>query len=402
MLERHSMLTTVLAASTITGLVVAGIHLFDGSSTRTTWWSDLTQTSVTTLGTNATNAPAVRLAQATPTTGSEQNASQSGQTERASVWAATAAGRVEPRGGEIAITPEASGLIVGVYAKVGQSVRAGDLLVQLKEDELEARRDGVLSEIDVRRRERAEDPAAEEDAAAAQAAEPRREAEDAVFEAELALHAAKRARDRTFVNVTRGTATPSDLEAARTSVDEAKLSLTEKKEALATERAKDDMPLPTRLEGSLESARNELRLIEVAFDRMRIRAPVDGTLLALDARIGELAVANPARPIARIGDLSNLTVRSELEERDMAAVQVGQPVIVKSSAFPGRDFEGRVSQVAPALAPPKLSGRGPLAPADVDVLEVTIDLEGSPPLVPGMRVDVFFRPIDARRQAASN
>jgi len=42
------------------------------------------------------------------------------------------------------------------------------------------------------------------------------------------------------------------------------------------------------------------------------------------------------------------------------------------------------------VAPPRLGSRGPRKPTDVDVLEVLIDLDGRPPLLPGMRADVFF------------
>ena len=100
-----------------------------------------------------------------------------------------------------------------------------------------------------------------------------------------------------------------------------------------------------------------------------------------------------------MGDTSKLTIRSELEERDISALAKDQAVIVRSNAFPGRDFTGKVTWIAPSLGPPKLSGRGPRQLADVDVIELTIDLDNTPPLLPGMRVDVFFKPL-AQKQAA--
>jgi HlyD family secretion protein len=48
--------------------------------------------------------------------------------------------------------------------------------------------------------------------------------------------------------------------------------------------------------------------------------------------------------------------------------------------------------LAQTLGPSRLSQRGPRKPTDVDVLEVLIDMLGHPPLLPGMRVDVFLRP----------
>jgi HlyD family secretion protein len=93
-----------------------------------------------------------------------------------------------------------------------------------------------------------------------------------------------------------------------------------------------------------------------------------------------------------LGDLTALRVRAELEERDSAKIRVGQAAIVQSDAHPGRQFEGKVVTMAQAMGAGKLAQRGPRRPNDVDVLEVVIDLDAGSGLLPGMRVDVFFKP----------
>jgi HlyD family secretion protein len=95
-----------------------------------------------------------------------------------------------------------------------------------------------------------------------------------------------------------------------------------------------------------------------------------------------------------LGDVSALKVRAEVEERDAAKVRVGQVVVVRSDAYQDREFNGKVASLAPSLGPGKLGQRGPRRPSDVDVLEVVVDMDGQPPLLPGMRVDVFFRPME--------
>jgi len=84
-------------------------------------------------------------------------------------------------------------------------------------------------------------------------------------------------------------------------------------------------------------------------------------------------------------------VRAEVEERDAMKVRVGQRVVVRADAFPDRDFEGKVTSIASALAAPRINTRGPRRPNDVEVLEVQASIDGDPPLLTGMRVDVFFR-----------
>ena len=89
--------------------------------------------------------------------------------------------------------------------------------------------------------------------------------------------------------------------------------------------------------------------------------------------------------------VTKLQIKTEVIESDISRIRIGQKAFVKSPAFPGREFEGTVSALAPTLAAPRLGARGPRRPTDVDVLEVTIDVDGESPLLPGMRVDAFFR-----------
>jgi HlyD family secretion protein len=102
-------------------------------------------------------------------------------------------------------------------------------------------------------------------------------------------------------------------------------------------------------------------------------------------------VASPDQPLVVLGDLSALRVRAEVEERDVSKVRVGQAVVVRTDAYGGRDFTGRVASVSQTLATARLPQRGPKRPTDLDTLEVLIDMDPSPNLLPGMRVDVFFK-----------
>ncbi len=117
-------------------------------------------------------------------------------------------------------------------------------------------------------------------------------------------------------------------------------------------------------------------------------------MLSVAARVGEIASPSPEQVLLLLGNVAALKVRAEVEERDAAKVRVGQLVIVRSDAYPDREFNGKVASLAPTLGPGKLGQRGPRRPNDVDVLEVVVDVEGQPPLLPGMRVDVFFKPVE--------
>jgi len=92
-----------------------------------------------------------------------------------------------------------------------------------------------------------------------------------------------------------------------------------------------------------------------------------------------------------MGDMSIVRVRAEVDEPDVGKIKKDQRVFVKTTAHANKEFDGKVVEIAPSLAMPRMGSRGARRATDVEVMEVVIDLEGSVPLLPGMRVDVFFR-----------
>lgn len=296
-------------------------------------------------------------------------------------WAASATGRIEPKSGEVKIAAETGGTIVEIPVEVNQAVRKGDLLVALDAEDVLHRVMAAQSEVDVRTRERSEENATGP-------ALDRRRAEDALADAERALFAARRTFDDTAA---RGRAGEDvNVDAARKAVEEAENLVETERKNLAEVNARSDMPLPTRLETSLAIARAELAMAENAYEKTRVRAPFDGTVLNIIGRVGEIAAPGPQSALVLFGDVSSLRARAEVEERDVAKIRIGQKVVVKADAYPDREFAGTVAEIASALGSPRIASRGPRRPNDVDVLEVIVDLEGSPPMLTGMRVDVFF------------
>jgi HlyD family secretion protein len=306
-------------------------------------------------------------------------------------WEAAAPGRVEPNGGEIRMGSVMAGRIVEVTVKPNDRVAEGDLLVRLSDDELLARLNAARAEAAVRKRERDMGETNPTELVRA-----RRQAQDAAAEAESALSLARAEMDTAFVAHRREAtaASQEQLDRQRTAVRDAEAKLETARTALRRAEAAAGIPLPTRLEASLTAARAELSLAETALERARIRAPRDATVLNVSARVGEIVTPSPEQVLLLLGDVSALKVRAEVEERDVAKVRVGQLVVVRSDAHADREFNGKVSSLAPSLGPGKLGQRGPRRPNDVDVLEVVVDMDGQPPLLPGMRVDVFFRPME--------
>lgn len=299
-------------------------------------------------------------------------------------WAASATGRIEPKGGQVKLAASVEGEIAAVAVTAHQQVQKGDLLVRIDDVDYLSRIASAEAEAEVRRRERDEE-AKTEDAKVKE----RRDASDAAEVADRALFAARQALDKRLETLAVGDDT-TDLVNLRQAVKDKEQVASEARRHVENVSARDGMPLPERLEVALIQARSDLRLAYQALERTRVRAPANGTVLRVDAKAGELAAPSLPTPLVTFGDLTQMVVRAEVEERDVSKVRIGQRVVVHSDAFPGKEFAGHVTEIASALGSPNIVTRGPRRPDDVDVLEVLATLDETTDLVTGLRVDVFF------------
>jgi membrane fusion protein, copper/silver efflux system len=74
-------------------------------------------------------------------------------------------------------------------------------------------------------------------------------------------------------------------------------------------------------------------------------APRDGVVLERSAIEGMRA--QPGDVLFRVADTSVVWAVIDVAERDLGAVSVGQPVLVRARAYPGREFAGKVSVIYP-------------------------------------------------------
>jgi HlyD family secretion protein len=299
-------------------------------------------------------------------------------------WQAVAPGRVESWSGEIKIASPVVGVVEEVLVKPHDKVFAGEPLIRLRDDELQARLAAMEAQIAVRRRAR-------NDQNPSSRASDRRKAEDAVADAEKAVIDTRAALDRVALERRAGRGSDGDFERARTAFSRAQGRLRQQKAELHRIETDTSTPLPTQVEGQLNIARAELLVAEAAVEKMTIRAPIAGSVLQVNAKPGEMAGPSATQPLILLGDVSALRVRAEVDERDLAEIRIGQPVLVRAAAFRGREFAGKVYFISPIVEPGRINARGQRALTDVDVVEVLVDLAEAGPLAVGMKVDVYFR-----------
>lgn len=297
-------------------------------------------------------------------------------------WVASAPGRVEPKTGEIKIGATLNGRIIAVLVAEGQKVARGDILLQLDDDGATAKFQSAKVEAARAKKDRDDAGGGDSDY---------RVTEDDLANAELSFWNARDALDRMGDKVANHEASDKDLEEARKSYVTAENLLKAKRSALIDLQSRKKRPNPSRQESALANARAEQSMAAAIVEKTHVRAPIDGVILKLDAKVGEIVALSPEQVLITLGDTTSLRVKAEVEERDVGHLKVGQQAIVRCDAFQGQDFAGHIASMAPALIAPELGGRGAGRRTDVDVLEVYVDLDAPSPLLPGLRVDVFFK-----------
>lgn len=131
-----------------------------------------------------------------------------------------------------------------------------------------------------------------------------------------------------------------------------------------------------------ERTATELRQIEgmIAVQRERIShyrlvAPMDGIVLREDGEVGEIVTSNTI--LYRIGLPTPLLLVAEVNEEDIPRVEVGQTVLLRSDAFPGRRLTGTVREVTPAGDPVARTYRIRVALPDDTPLRVGMSVEAN-------------------------
>jgi len=82
---------------------------------------------------------------------------------------------------------------------------------------------------------------------------------------------------------------------------------------------------------------------------LAVRAPLSGTVLESGVVSGDAVELGTS--LFRLADPSTLWACLHIQEKDLAAVKVGTDVVLKTQAYPGEEFRGRLSLVGDVIEP---------------------------------------------------
>jgi len=215
----------------------------------------------------------------------------------------TATGKIEPEL-EVTISPDVSGEITELHIKEGEGVKNGTLLFKIQPDV-------YINQVEQNR--------ARLNLGKSQSLEARArkiKAEDELRKASL-LYADKLISDSDYLTA------KTNAEASR-AVYEAALFTIEQNKSL--------------LDQSLEQ-----------LDKTTVTSPMNGTVIALDSKLGERVVGTgqfQGTNVLRIANLDSMQVEVEVNENDIVNVNKNDNVIVSVDAFGDRKFDGIVNEIS--------------------------------------------------------
>ena len=127
------------------------------------------------------------------------------------------------------------------------------------------------------------------------------------------------------------------------------------------------------LQGQLQEAQAELVKEEVDLDNTELRSPMAGTVLRINARVGE----RPGdKGILELGASDRMEAVVEVYESDIARVKPGMAVQLTSEngGFTGT-LAGRVSRISPQVRQRQVLSTDPTGDADARIVEVRVQLD---------------------------
>ena len=287
-------------------------------------------------------------------------------------------GIVEPASPETHVAAAVPGTVARIAVVEGAHVEAGAVLVELASEVERAALAAAEAEVDAARAQldRAVKGSRSEDVAAAIA-----DADTAKARAELSKGVAERLEKA----VATGGVTQDELERARRAAEadaSAARAADARRQAVLAGSRREDVRL-ARAQLAAAEARREQAKAQV--ERLVVRAPIAGEVLAIGHRVGEF-VAPSGAPLVVLADTATMTVRMDVDERDVGQVAIGAPVTIRANAYPGVDFTGKVTGLARRMGRKNLLTEAPGERVDTKILEVIITLDAPKGLFVGQRV----------------
>ena len=238
------------------------------------------------------------------------------------------------------VAPQTSGKVIQVGVDIGSPVRRGQTLIRLDESELKLRVDQAAAQVE---QAKANVKQAEEKIGlrSGQAFDPNRVAE--VSAARVTLELAEKNLRRAEKLIESGDVSRSFYDEERARRDQLK-----EQYEVALAQARQNYAAVEVARTNVANAQTQLALARKNLSYAVIPSPIDGFVTERTADLGEYV--SPQQKVATIVRTNPLRIRIDIPEQAISAVRVGQSVSITTSAWPDKNFSGRVARIAPNVS----------------------------------------------------
>ena len=242
-----------------------------------------------------------------------------------------APGQVQPRT-KVQISARVAARIMKLPFDEGQTVKAGDVIVQLDDTEMRAQ----LRASEAR--------AAGQKAQLEESAARVRAQESQIAAAKVMVIDAQRDLDRQEKLLKSDDVAVAAVDAARAKAEQ----LAEQLEASVRQLEAARLNLVV-LKHAIDAADAEIARAKDNLAYTTITSPIDGIITRLNAKVGEMVVTgtmnNPGTVILEVSDLSEMQVDAQIDESNIAMVREGQKAKVRLAPYQDEEFDGVVKLV---------------------------------------------------------
>jgi len=226
---------------------------------------------------------------------------------------------------KIALKTEVTGRIKSLNVKEGKHVRAGEVLVEIDDQEYrlkwersEALRLKYLSDLLLDK----------------QFAPPNKEMDAAAMER---IKKAEQDFSKAGSLYGQGMISREEFEKAKRSY-----------ESLLIESGVKQEEVMAAAKG-LTQAEIDAKIAQMELERTKIRAPFGGIIS--DIKVSPQEYISPGRELFTLVDISRIKVQAKVLESEIGKMKVGYEATLRFSAYPGKTFKGHVEAVSPMINP---------------------------------------------------
>jgi RND family efflux transporter MFP subunit len=253
------------------------------------------------------------------------------------------------------VAPAVAGRIVATPVNVGQMVQQGQVIARLDSRDAELKLQQMQGAID-------ESKAALRQSQSRIGIQPGQQFDpaklpevmsaNALYQSSLAQAKQAQADEQRYANLAAsGDVSKSNFERARTQMETAQAQANSARQQYeaSLNAARQSYQVVNSAAAGLNSMQAQLAMAQKGVGDTQIRAPFTGYVSARPVAVGEYV--SLTTKVATVVKTQTLKLQLQVPEQRAAQVKLGMTVMARVSAYPDREFEGKVTAINPAVDP---------------------------------------------------